>query len=315
MRLDAFVSAKFGLSRRRARSFVETGRVDVEAKTCLEPGREVDGSADVRLDVNRPAVFRVRTRLAVLYEDPHVILVGKPAGLLTLPTESREKETLLSRVNEYLLHRFKKRPYAGVVHRLDKETSGVLVFARSRAALGKLQELFRRHDVEREYVALVEGRVAADSGTLSADLVRDRGDRRRGVARPGEKGLRAVTHYRVLERLPGATLLSVRLETGRTHQIRVHLASAGHPVVGDAVYRPRRLPPPSVAAPRQMLHARSLGFRHPETGQLIHAEMQIPEDFRAVLETLRRRKTPTAKNEFSSRSGGPRGSGSGRREA
>ena len=290
MRLDAIVSAKFGLSRRRARSYVETGRVDVKGKTCLEPGREVEGSADIRLDGNRPAVVRVRTRLAVLHEDAHVILVGKPAGLLTLPTESREKETLLSRVNEYLLHRFKKRPYAGVVHRLDKETSGVLVFARNRAVLGKLQELFRRHDVEREYVALVEGRVSADSGTLSADLVRDRGDRRRGVARPGEKGLRAVTHYRVLERLPGATLLSVRLETGRTHQIRVHLASAGHPVVGDAVYRPRHSPPPSVAAPRQMLHARSLGFRHPETGQMVRAEMEIPEDFRGVLEALRRRK-------------------------
>lgn len=262
--------------------------MDVNGTTCREPGRDIDDSSKVLFDVNRPAAARVRTRLAVLHEDAHLVLVEKPAGLLTLPTQEQEKDTLLSRVNDYLLHRFKKRPYAGVVHRLDKETSGVLVFARSRAALTKLQELFRRHDVEREYLALVEGRLANDAGTLSADLVRDRGDRRRGTARPGERGIRAVTHYRVLERLPGATLLSVRLETGRTHQIRVHLAAAGHPVVGDTVYRPRHFPPPRITASRQMLHARSLGFVHPGTGEPVAAQMQPPADFREVLEKLRK---------------------------
>ncbi len=302
MRLDAYLARRFQLSRRRAKDFIETGRVDVDGETCREPGREVGEGSSVRFDIHRPVAAKVRTRLAVLHEDPDCLLVEKPAGLLTLPTEEREKETLLARVNDYLLHRFHRRPYAGVVHRLDKETSGVLVFARSRPALTKLQELFRRHDVEREYVALVEGRVAEDAGTLSADLVRDRGDRRRGVARPGEKGLRAVTRYRVLERLPGATLLSVRLETGRTHQIRVHLASAGHPVVGDPVYRPRHLPPPAIEAPRQMLHARSLAFRHPVTGQPVRGEMEIPADFRAVLQMLRKRKAgPQARIEKPSR--------------
>src|SRR5262249_8442224 len=119
---------------------------------------------------------------------------------------------------------------------------------------------------------------------------RDRGDRRRGVARPGEKGLRAVTRYRTLEVLPGASLVSVRLETGRTHQIRVHFAAAGHPVLGDLVYGAPDARPVA-DPPRQMLHARTLGFAHPRPGEAVRCEAPLPEDFAGVLETLRRRKT------------------------
>jgi 23S rRNA pseudouridine1911/1915/1917 synthase len=287
MRLDTCVARTFLLSRRKARDYVESGRVDVAGETCREPGREVGESDSVRLDVNRPAAAKVHTQLTVLHEDGDLLLVEKPAGLLTLPTQMGERDTLLSRVNAYLLHRFRRRPYAGVVHRLDKETSGVLVFARNCKALSDLQEIFRRHDVEREYVALVEGRVVREKGTIAADLVRDRGDRRRGTARKGEEGVRAVTHYSVLERLPAATLLSVRLETGRTHQIRVHLASIGHPVIGDAVYRPKHFRSARPEAPRQMLHARSLAFRHPRTGERIRAEMSLPADFREVVARMR----------------------------
>ena len=122
-----------------------------------------------------------------------------------------------------------------MVHRLDKDTSGALVFARNRPALHFLQDVFRRHAIDREYLAIVAGSVP-DSGSYTADLVRDGGDLRRGVARPGQEGKRAVTRYRAIERLDGATLVSIELETGRTHQIRVHFAAAGHPVLGDRVY-------------------------------------------------------------------------------
>jgi 23S rRNA pseudouridine1911/1915/1917 synthase len=235
----------------------------------------------------------VRTPLSILHEDYDCVVVDKPAGLLTLPTAEREKDTLLSRVSLYLQHRYRRRPYVGVAHRLDKDTSGALVFARSRDALHAFQELFRRHGIEREYVALVEGDMPG-AGTLDADLVRDRGDRRRGVARPGQQGRRAVTHYRILERLGRASLVSARLETGRTHQIRVHFAAAGHPVLGDTVYGERI--PGGGGAPRQMLHARILGFAQPRTGAVVRCEAPLPGDFEKVLAALRAKtKAPRPK--------------------
>ncbi len=292
MRLDQRVAREHALSRRKARDYVETGRVDVDGAVCREPGQAVGDGSRVVLDVNRPAVGNVRTKLLVLLEDPSLIVVEKPAGLLTLATDAREKDTLLSRVNAYLQHRYRRRPYVGVVHRLDKETSGAIVFARSREMLRALQELFRRHDIEREYVAIVEGSPGPDSGTIGLDLVRDAGDRRRGTARRGEEGRRAVTHWRVLRRMPSTTLVALRLETGRTHQIRVHLAAVGHPVVGDSVYRPRHFEGPPLDAPRQMLHARTLGFRHPDTGERVLASSEIPADFRERLEALARATPP-----------------------
>ena len=292
MRLDLAAARAFDLSRRVAREAVRAGRVDVAGVTEGEPGLDVPPESALTFHPDRPARYRVRTSLPVLHEDADCIVVDKPAGLLTLPTSDREKDTLLSRVSAYLQHRYRKRPYVGVVHRLDKETSGALVFARSREALRALQELFKHHAIEREYVALVEG-TPPEAGTLDADLVRDRGDRRRGVARPGERGLSAVTSYRTLERLPGASLVSVRLETGRTHQIRVHFAAAGHPVLGDAVYGApvRRSAEREDGTPRQMLHARTLGFAHPRTGQTVRCQAPLPADFAEVLATLKRRKT------------------------
>ncbi len=288
MRLDAAVALAFDLSRRAAREAVRSGRVDVDGTGCALPGLDVPASAALSLHPDRPARHRVSTRLSVLAEDEDILVVEKPAGLLSVPTAERERDTLLSRASDYLQKRYRRRPFVGVVHRLDKDTSGALVFARGRPALRFLQDLFRSHRIEREYVAIVEGR-PPDSGTFDADLVRDRGDRRRGVARPGEAGRSAVTRYRVLERLRRATLVSVELETGRTHQIRVHFSAAGHPVLGDRVYRRKGEPAPPLEAPRQMLHARQLGFLHPTTGELVRIESPLPEDFQKVLEKLRRK--------------------------
>ena len=292
MRLDLAAARVFALSRRAAREAVRAGRVDVNGVARDEPGLDVAEQAKLSFHPARPARHRVRTRLSVLLEDQDFLIVDKPAGILSVPTAEREKETLLSLAVDYLHHRFRRRPYAGVVHRLDKETSGALVFARNRTALKMLQEQFRAHTIVREYLAIVEGEPAA-AGTLAFDLLRDAGDRRRGVARAGELGKRAVTHYRVLEKLGAAALVSVTLETGRTHQIRVHFAAAGYPVLGDRVYRRKTAGPPPLRVPRQMLHARRLGFAHPATGTGVQALSPTPSDFSETLAALRRqKKTP-----------------------
>jgi 23S rRNA pseudouridine1911/1915/1917 synthase len=273
---------------------VRAGRVDVDGVVADEPGLDVAETAKLAFHPGRPARYRVSTRLSVLVEDDDFVIVDKPAGLLSVPTAERERDTLLARTLDYLHHRFGRRPLAFVVHRLDKDTSGSVVFARNRPALHFLQDLFRRHAIEREYLALVEGTVE-DSGTFSADLVADAGSARRGVARPGEQGKWAVTRYRAMEKLAGATLVSVTLETGRTHQIRVHFAAGGHPLLGDRVYgrsresrvEGRESKRPEI--PRQMLHARRLGFPHPRTGVLVRAESPLPDDFTRVLEALRKK--------------------------
>jgi len=287
MRLDQRIAVEFHLSRRTAREAVRSGRVEVAGVAVDEPGLDVPAETKVAYFQNRPAKHRVRTRLSVLYEDDDLLIVDKPAGLLSVPTAERESDTLLARVLDYLQHRYRRRPYAGVVHRLDRDTSGSIVFARSREILHALQELFRAHDIEREYLAIVEG-FPAETGTLDAELVADAGLGRRGVARRGEHGRRAVTRYRVRERLRGASLVSVTLETGRTHQIRIHFTAEGHPIVGDRVYRRRPGEAPGIEAPRQMLHARRLGFEHPRTHAPVSVESPIPEDFERVLRELRR---------------------------
>ncbi|HLN81622.1 MAG TPA: pseudouridine synthase, partial [Thermoanaerobaculia bacterium] len=178
MRLDLLVSRRFDLSRRSARDAVRSGRVDVEGSPRDEPGLDVRQDADVRFDRDRPERRRVRSRLAVLVEDPLFVIVDKPAGLLTVQTAEHESDTLFARALSYLQHRYRRRAWVGVVHRLDKDTSGALVFARTREALRDLQEKFRTHSIDREYVAIVEGDVRA-AGVFDAALVADRGDRRR----------------------------------------------------------------------------------------------------------------------------------------
>jgi 23S rRNA pseudouridine1911/1915/1917 synthase len=292
VRLDQAVAQRFGLSRRAARDAVRAGRVEVAGAVSDEPGLELPEGSKVEFHPNRPARASVRTRLAVLAEDPLFLIVDKPAGLLTVQTAEHEEDTLFARALAYLHHRYRKRAWVGVVHRLDKETSGALVFARTREALRALQEQFREHSIEREYLALVEGAVVKP-GVFDAPLVADRGDRRRGVARPGERGKHAVTRYRPIEAFDRATLVSVNLETGRTHQVRVQFSASGHPVIGDAVYR-RREGPGLIPVRRQMLHARVLGFEHPGSGQAVRAVAPLPADFEEALRLLRRRKPAPA---------------------
>ncbi|HEU5116809.1 MAG TPA: RluA family pseudouridine synthase, partial [Isosphaeraceae bacterium] len=178
----------------------------------------------------------------------------------------------------------------GIAHRLDKDTSGAIVLARTSEALRGLQSLLKAHDVERQYLAVVEGTPRNESGTIDVPL-QDRGTIRRGVARPGSsQSLTAITHYRVVEKFgPVASLVACWLETGRTHQIRLHMAELGHPVVGDRVYRPPGRPRSKAHFRRQALHAQSLGFTHPITGQDIRVEAPLPQDLAALTTDLRNR--------------------------
>lgn len=291
VRLDKLVAERFGLSRRAAQDAVRNGRIDLDGDRCDEPGREVEPDAQVAFFPNRPKARIVATRLKVLFEDRHVLIVDKPPGILSLPTPRQERDTLLERVSRYLtLRHGRARPYVGVIHRLDMDTSGALAYARSPTALRAFQELFKAHDIERQYLAVVEGRVGPETGTVDLALVTDRGDLRRGVARVPGEGKRAVTHYRVVERFGSvATLVACWLETGRTHQIRIHLSEIGHPVVGEPVYRPKNAPRSKARFHRQALHAQTLGFRHPFSDEEVRVESPVPEDLDALIVDLRNR--------------------------
>jgi 23S rRNA pseudouridine1911/1915/1917 synthase len=226
----------------------------------------------------------------IVHVDAHVVVVRKPAGVSTVPFEERERGTLDELVRRALEKKFPSRgsrPNLGVVHRLDKETSGLVVFTRTWLAKKSLSAQFRAHTVERKYLGIAHGDVP--KRTVTSQLVADRGDGLRGSGR-GEGGQRAVTHVQPIEhlgsKLDGATLVECRLETGRTHQIRIHLAEMGHPLLGERVYiRDFRGAP--IPAPRVMLHAAVLGFVHPATERQVRWEEPPPEDFRGVLERLR----------------------------
>lgn len=305
MRLDKLVAEKFGMSRRSAQEALRRGQIDLRGKCVQELGLDVPPDAAVTHHPHRPRRETLARRLTVLYEDPHILIVDKPAGVITQPTQDRETDTLLERVGRHLMkNRGTVRPFVGVVHRLDRDTSGVLLLVRTPEALRPFQAMFRTHDIERLYLGVAEHSVEQDRGTIDLPLIADRGDWRKGPAsrKPydpeiddgpaPEKGEPALTHYEVVERFGKvATLVRCRLETGRTHQIRIHFAAIGKPIVGDAVYRPRKWRPFPVPIRRQALHALSLGFIHPITGESVRVEAPVPADLNALISELRDRST------------------------
>jgi 23S rRNA pseudouridine1911/1915/1917 synthase len=291
MRLDKRIAEQVGLSRRAALAAVRQGQVDVNGQCCLEPALDVLPQAQVVYHANRPCAGTTARRLHVLYEDQQILIVNKPARLLTQPTPARERDTLLERAGRYLARKHQqKRPYVGVVHRLDQDTTGAILVVTSARALRPFQAMFRAHAIERTYVAVVEGVPLPSSGRIDRPLVRDRGDGRRGVSRDPSLGVPAVTRFQVLETFgQTASVVECRLETGRTHQIRVHLAEIGHPIIGDPVYRPRTRPGFPVAFHRQALHAQRLNFVHPVTHESIDVLAPLPADMTELAAELRDR--------------------------
>jgi 23S rRNA pseudouridine1911/1915/1917 synthase len=289
LRLDlALIRRHPGLSRRRAQAAIEKGQVKVEGRVRREPGFAVAEAALVDWDPNRPAAPRpLLLPFPVLHQDAHVLVVDKPPGILSVPAPGSGEPSVLGRLLEER-PRTGRRPWLFRVHRLDRDTSGALAFALDPPTRGGLIALFRDHRIERRYLALVEGEPRSDQGTIDAPIADGYRTGRRRVARGVEPGRPAFTRYYVRERFRGAALLEVELRTGRQHQIRVHLAHVGLPVLGDAVYRPRASGPPPIDTPRPMLHAFFLGFVHPLTGEPVRARSPLPADFLHVLSVLRR---------------------------
>ncbi len=222
-------------------------------------------------------------KLLVFY-DSQVVVVEKPSGISTVPYDRDERDTLDRRVMAQLA-RGQRRTKLFLVHRIDKETTGLLVFAATAHAQARLKTQFRFHTVERRYFALVRGHVR--SQTISSRLVQDRGDGLRGSTINPKLGREAITHVRLIERFAQSSLVECRLETGRTHQIRIHLSEAGHPLLGERVYS-RGYSGARIEAPRTMLHAATLGFDHPgEDGRRMTYESELPADFTRVIAQLR----------------------------
>jgi 23S rRNA pseudouridine1911/1915/1917 synthase len=292
-----------GKSWSQVRGLLQSRRVMLSGNICVDPARRL-GLNDVVKILQHPATPPPKeTDVRVRYLDAHVVVVEKPAGMTTTRhAEERDwparRKQLQPTLDELLPHvigrmekgRHRKGPGAPVraVHRLDRDTSGLLVFARSVTAERHLMQQFRKHTTHRRYLAVVRGNVVAE--TIATNLVRDRGDGRRGSTRLPDVGKRAVTHVKPIERIGDYTVVECRLETGRTHQIRIHLAERGHPLCGEKVYHqplfgePR---PDTSGAPRIALHAAELGFEHPITGQPMRFEMPLPDDLREWLGRLR----------------------------
>jgi 23S rRNA pseudouridine1911/1915/1917 synthase len=288
LRLDVALIARHpGLSRRKAREVIEKGQVAVDGETVREAGRIVAASAAVSWDPHKKALPRARLSLPLLYEDASLLIVEKPAGLLTVPSAPGrdDEDTALRRVSDYVQRLTPRHPYVGVVHRLDRDTSGALAFALSDAAKQALRQLFREHRIERRYSAIVAGEPAADSGVVELPIRDAYEGGKRGIARPGEPALPALTRWVVAERFRGAALLDVELGTGRQHQIRAHLAHIGLPILGDERYGQGA--PARVRVARQMLHARVLGFVQPLSGASVRVVSGPPGDFEKALRALR----------------------------
>ena len=295
MRLDlVLIGLHPSLSRRRARAAIEKGQVTVDGARVREAGHEVGEGAAVEWDPNRKALPIARCSLPILHEDEHVLIVDKPAGLLTVPSGPglRDEDTALERVREYAARLRPREAFAERVHRLDRNTTGALAFALSREARAGLIQTFRAHRIERRYLAIVEGAPDDDRGVVDAPLRDAWVSGRRAVARESEPQKEARTRWRVRERLAGATLLEVDLDTGRQHQIRVHLAHIGLPVLGDRVYG--RSGAGRDAPRRPMLHAHRLAFRHPVTSERVAVESPLPADFARTLARLRGRNQDRA---------------------
>ncbi|OUM98738.1 MAG: RNA pseudouridine synthase [Firmicutes bacterium ZCTH02-B6] len=286
-RLDRWLAAAgVGPSRAFVQRLIDGGLVQVEGRPAaashkLRPGQRVT----VYIPPPEPAEAQPEAiPLDVVYEDEDVIVINKRQGMVVHPAAGNRAGTLVNALLAYCPDLSgiggKERP--GIVHRLDKDTSGLLVVAKNDRAHISLARQIQAREAVREYVAIVHGRVSSDRGRIDAPIGRHPVDRKRMAVVPG--GRSAVTDYEVLERFPGYTCVRAKLQTGRTHQIRVHMAHIGHPVVGDPVYGPRRCP---WNLNGQCLHAFRLGFRHPRTGEWMSFTAPLPPHMEKVLRDLR----------------------------
>ena len=272
--LAGFLRGALGGSWSQARALIETGKVFVDGQRADQAGTRLAAgqTVEVRMRAPRPRDESVEVR--IVWEDTHAVVIDKPAGISTVPFEAREMGTAMDRLREAWRRqgRAASKVALHVVHRIDRDTSGLVVFAKSKRSEIALAAQFRAHTIERRYRCVAHG--AVEFRRVESRLVRDRGDGLRGSTRVPRQGKSSITHVEVLERRTRGTVCAVRLETGRTHQIRIHFAEMGHPLIGETVYvrdwLKAGLEP--IAAPRLMLHAEVLGFAHPVTGEALRFE-------------------------------------------
>ncbi len=311
-RLDRFLgqaaaARRIALSRTRLKALIEAGEVRIDDSVARDPSTRLIAGARIAFEAPLPEespLVGEDIQLAVVYEDEHLIVIDKPAGLVVHPAPGHAAGTLVNALIRHCGASLSgiggvKRP--GIVHRLDKDTSGLLVVAKTDAAHRGLAELFADHgrtgSLKREYQALVWGGFDVTAGKVEAPIGRDTRHREKMAVVSEERGRRATTHWRMEEDLGPASLIACQLETGRTHQIRVHMASIGHPLLGDSVYGSGfktkaallgdRAASAFAALGRQALHASVLGFDHPATGETIRFESAPPKDFSRLLKALR----------------------------
>jgi 23S rRNA pseudouridine1911/1915/1917 synthase len=298
-RLDKALAEATGLSRARVQGLIEEGRVDVAGKTATSASMKVAEGTPFRIIIAAAMPAEAQPEdipLTIAYEDAHLIVVDKPAGMVVHPAVGNITGTLVNA----LLHHCRgqlsgingiARP--GIVHRIDKDTSGLIVVAKTDAAHEGLAVQFAAHTVHRRYLAVCAGHPSPATGTVNARIGRSDADRKKMTVLPNNssRGKSAITHYTVLERLDHAALIECRLETGRTHQVRVHCASIGHPLLGDPAYgrTPKQLRPllERIGFARQALHAAELGFAHPATGEIVQFQSDLPQDMAELIDQLR----------------------------
>jgi 23S rRNA pseudouridine1911/1915/1917 synthase len=290
-RLDKWLSARSPeLSRSRIQALIKSGDVTVDGASVKSHHKLTSGElVAMHIPAAEPVdLVAEDIPLDILHEDDDLIVVNKPAGLVVHPAAGHSSGTLVNA----LLYHCKELPgisgelRPGIVHRLDKDTSGAMVAAKSDVAMAGLSEQFKARLVEKEYLALVWGVPDPASGRLETPFGRSNGDRKMMSVHTNSDKV-AITAYEVEECFPGASLLRVRIETGRTHQIRVHLAHLGHSVVGDRVYGRRRKRELPVPVARQMLHAEKLAFQHPRTGKRVAFTAPLPDDMRELIDALK----------------------------
>lgn len=288
VRLDAFISGELDISRSLAAELIDSGKVTVNSKLAKKSNKVMTGNeVAVELpELSEPEALPEDIPLDIVYEDDDLLVVNKPKGMVVHPAPGNPNGTL---VNALLYHckgslsgiNGVMRP--GIVHRIDKDTSGLLIVAKNDAAHRSLAEQIKEHSFTREYRAVVYGNLKQDSGTVNAPIGRDPKNRQR-MAIVYVNSKPAVTHYEVLQRFDGFTYIKCRLETGRTHQIRVHMASLGHPIAGDPVYGPKKV---ITKLQGQCLHAGLIGFIHPKTQEYLEFTSEVPEYFSSYLNSLK----------------------------
>lgn len=297
-RLDKALAEASALSRERVKGLLGEGRILIDGRPASSASASAREGAEWSISVPEAAPAEAQAQdipLAVVFEDEHLIIIDKPAGLVVHPAAGNPDGTLVNALLHHCVGQLSgiggvARP--GIVHRIDKDTSGLLVAAKSDTAHEGLARQFADHSIERAYLAVVSGVPVPPSGTVRGRIGRSPTNRKKmaPLADSDSRGKHAVTHYRTLEALPGAALVECRLETGRTHQVRVHMASIGHALLGDPLYgRPNPRFRPVLADlgfARQALHAAILGFIHPVSGETLRFSSTLPADMRELLEKI-----------------------------